>query len=226
MNFNTIFFFLLAFCLQIVSAAPSALSIKRSPDPIPNALASAFLGSNAPIFYRGPRENFPAMDTWMNFGDMFNANTASMVAAGSTWDDVGRMRVAIQDAAAAFGVDERVILGIIMEESTGYVGVVTTWNVDGQATAGLMQASGCPGYPGQTNLHQADISSMVNCGTQHYQQNLQHWSNLGPAQAVYPALREYNSGSVDINDLSVAPNGAGNPFYVSDISQRFQGWTN
>lgn len=101
MDLNTIFFLLLAFCLQIVSAAPlapSALSIKRSPEPLPNALAAAaaFLGSNAPIFYRGPRENFPAMVTWMSFGDMFSANTGSMIAAGSTWDDVGRMRVAIQ----------------------------------------------------------------------------------------------------------------------------------
>ena len=36
-----------------------------------------------------------------------------MVDAGSTFDDVGRIAVAIENAAASIGVDERVILGII-----------------------------------------------------------------------------------------------------------------
>lgn len=41
-----------------------------------------------------------------------------------------------------------------MEESSGYVGVVTTYDADGMPTGGLMQASGCHGYDGQSNLTQ------------------------------------------------------------------------
>lgn len=42
-----------------------------------------------------------------------------MNQAGSTWDDIGRINVGIRNAAANIGVDERVILGIIMQESHG-----------------------------------------------------------------------------------------------------------
>lgn len=42
-----------------------------------------------------------------------------------------------------------------MEESHGYVGVETTYDADGVPTGGLMQASGCNGYPGQNGLSQA-----------------------------------------------------------------------
>lgn len=66
---------------------------------------------------------------------------------------------------------------------------------------------------------------MVNCGTQHYQTNLQAWGGDHEApKSVYPALREYNSGRVDAGDLSNASGGIGNPYYVSDVSQRFGGW--
>ena len=148
-----------------------------------------------------------------------------MNMAGSTWDDIGRIYVGIRDAASSIGVDERVILGIIMQESHGYVGVRTTLSPDGIPTAGIMQCSGCNGYPGRTGLSQEEISSMINGGTRHYKDNLVNWGNEWAPQSIYPALREYNSGSVDEDDLSTAPDGIGNPYYVSDISQRLQGWT-
>jgi len=57
---------------------------------------------------------------------------------------------------------------------------------------------------------------MVTCGTTHYKQNLEDWGNLLATSSILPALREYNSGSVDANDLSDAPNCVGNP-YVSQL---------
>lgn len=63
---------------------------------------------------------------------------------------------------------------------------------------------------------------MVNGGTSHFKQNLQNWGDQWSEQSIYPALREYNSGGVNPNDLS---DGLGaTPAYVSDISQRLQGW--
>lgn len=107
----------------------------------------------APTWYSGPWYNFPPMDTWLSFDAMFDRNKDSMKSTGSTWDDIGRINVAIRNAAQ-LGVDERVILGIIMQESHGYVGVRTTVSPDGIPTAGIMQCSGCPGYPGRTGLSQ------------------------------------------------------------------------
>jgi len=67
---------------------------------------------------------------------------------------------------------------------------------------------------------------MIDCGTQHYKKNLADWGNQNSEQSIYPALREFNSGSVTASDLSTAPNGVGNPAYVSDLAQRFLGWVN
>lgn len=67
---------------------------------------------------------------------------------------------------------------------------------------------------------------MVDCGVQHYKTNLGNWGGQNVEQSIYPALREYNSGSVVPADLSVAPNGVGNPAYVSDLAERYLGWVN
>lgn len=107
----------------------------------------------ATVWYSGPWSNFPPMGTWLSFDDMFERNKESMKSTGSTWDDIDRINVAIRNAAQ-LGVDERVILGIIMQESHGYVGVQTTVSPDGIPTAGIMQCSGCPGYEGRTGLSQ------------------------------------------------------------------------
>jgi hypothetical protein len=53
---------------------------------------------------------------------------------------------------------------------------------------------------------------MINCGTRHLKTNIEDFGNQDTTATIYPALREYNSGSVDQNDLSDAPNCAGNPF--------------
>ncbi|KAF2872361.1 hypothetical protein BDV95DRAFT_628047 [Massariosphaeria phaeospora] len=184
------------------------------------ALVAVF-PSAAPTFYSGPWQNFPAMNTWLSFDDLFNRNKNSMFSTGSTGDDVGRIWNAIVENAK-LGVDERVILTIIMQESHGNVGVRTTVSPDGVPTAGLMQCSNCPGFPGRHGLSQDEISSMVRGGTQHFKRNLQNWGDQWAASSIYPALREYNSGSVNPNDLSDARGATRD--YVSDIAQRLQGW--
>lgn len=57
---------------------------------------AAELSSDAPAFYSGPWNNFPAINTWLSFDDMLNANKPSILATGSTSDDVDRISVAIQ----------------------------------------------------------------------------------------------------------------------------------
>lgn len=75
-----------------------------------------------------------------------------MIAKGSTQQDVDNISTAIQSVSATQGADPRVILAMVIQESTGYVGVGTTTDADGAGTGGLMQASGCPAFPGQNNL--------------------------------------------------------------------------
>ncbi|KAK4224193.1 hypothetical protein QBC38DRAFT_423973 [Podospora fimiseda] len=176
-------------------------------------------------FYSGPSSNFPSQSQWRSFEDIFNINKPLMFQTGDVGEDVGRIWNAVNDAAKNIGVEERVIFAIIMQESTGNVGVRTTYNADGNATAGLMQVSGGPGFPGQHGLSQAQISSMVDAGTRHFKQNLINHGNADNADTIYKALREYNSGSVNASNLSIAPNGAGVDSYVSDIANRLLGRT-
>lgn len=70
----------------------------------------------------------------------------------STPGAVDRLRISISKIGPEFGIPENFILAIVMVESRGDVGVGDAW--DGQPTYGLMQAWGCPGYPGQHDLNQ------------------------------------------------------------------------
>lgn len=64
------------------------------------------------------------------------------------------IRVAITNVSKYYGIEPRVLLGIMMEESHGGVGVATTYDAEGVPTGGLMQASNCHGYDGKNNLAQ------------------------------------------------------------------------
>lgn len=75
-----------------------------------------------------------------------------MLAAGSSATSVDRIRIAIQQAAAKYGIDGRLILAIVMIESRGNVGVGHAY--DGQNTNGLMQAMGCAMFEGQHDVSQ------------------------------------------------------------------------
>jgi soluble lytic murein transglycosylase-like protein len=171
-------------------------------------------------YYSGPSSNFPPMSQWKSFEEIFNLNKPQMLATGDTGEDVGRIWNAVLECAK-LGVEERVIFAIIMQESTGNVGVQTTYNGDGHATAGLMQCDGSPGFPGQHGLSQDQITSMVRAGTQHFKQNLQQFGDADTADTIYKALRAYNSGSVNASNLS---DGLGaTASYVSDVANRLCG---
>jgi hypothetical protein len=97
------------------------------------------------------------MSSWKDFETIFNINKPAMMATGNSGPDVGCIWNAVKSAAASIGVEERVIFCIIMQESTGNVGVGTTTDNDGEGTGGLMQCSGSPAFPGKHNLTQVCI---------------------------------------------------------------------
>ena len=104
--------------------------------------------------YSGPSNSFPGMNTWIgNWVDLFNIFKPFMLQTGDTGEDVGRIFNAISEAAK-IGVDERVILCIIMQESSGNVGVKSTTAPDGSHSAGLMQCGESPGFENQHGLGQ------------------------------------------------------------------------
>jgi hypothetical protein len=111
-------------------------------------------------WYSGPASSFPGTETWKDFITLFNINKPEMLQTGDSGEDVGRIYNAILEAAK-LGVEERVILCIIMQESTGNVGVGTPNDPDGNPTGGLMQAEESPAFPGQHNLSQVRLSCCI-----------------------------------------------------------------
>jgi hypothetical protein len=65
---------------------------------------------------------------------------------------------------------------------------------------------------------------MIRAGTLHFKENLKEFGNADNADTIYKALRSYNSGSCNVNDLS-DPVGA-TASYVSDVANRLLGRTN
>lgn len=64
---------------------------------------------------------------------------------------------------------------------------------------------------------------MVRAGTNHFKENMKQFGDTQTAECIYKALRAYNSGSVDPNNLS---DGRGaTPSYVSDVANRLLGRT-
>lgn len=110
----TIIGLLAAIPLSLAAAVPSSFT-NGSAETLPNNATAGVSILAAPTKYSGPWQNFPAMNTWVGtFDALFEKNKNSMRSTGSTADDVGRINVAIREAAK-LGVDERVILGIIMQ---------------------------------------------------------------------------------------------------------------
>ena len=118
---------------------------------------------------------------------------------------------------------------MIMQESTGNIRVETTITPEGAfSTAGLLQCIGCSSAADKEKeapLTQEDVTEMIRGGITTLKENLTQLG-AGPQQLnepefIYPALRKYNSGSVNKENLS---DGIGaTASYVSDIAVRLQG---
>ncbi|CAZ84509.1 unnamed protein product [Tuber melanosporum] len=189
-------------------------------------------GYEDPSFYfcfSGIKENFPPIVNWMNFHDMFNLNQNTTLVHFDTGPEQGAIYDAIVQVSQEAKVDARLILAVIMQESSGNVRVPCTNN--GIENCGLMQAfTGSVSY--DPNNMVASILQMVRDGTQGtaqgpgyvqwISQNIQTEYAGDTEGNVYQAARGYNSGQINFADLSDPKGATGS--YVSDLANRLQGW--
>ena len=145
-----------SFASPICVGARSTPSVDASLSSLAQAAPHVPAQSNGPkgfTPYSGPASNFPRKSEWKSFQEIFMINEAIILGTGDTMQDMERIWGALIGGASG-GIDNRVIFAIILQESTGNVGVQTTVDPAGRSTAGLMQCEGCPGFPGQHNLPQ------------------------------------------------------------------------
>jgi len=139
-----------------------------------------------------------------------NDNDAEIEAIKS-----GLRTVAAAAAAAGFpDINENFIFALIMQESAGNVHVATTDN--GVRNCGLLQSHNGVAYSGLSSIKQMIQDGIM--GTQFGNGILQCRKTYGN---IWAAARCYNSGSVDVSNLSDGITSTGS--YVSDVANRLRG---
>ncbi|KAK6333656.1 hypothetical protein TWF730_003840 [Orbilia blumenaviensis] len=193
-----------------------------------NTNDGAAYGSDTYTYYSGGSENFPNPNNWMSFEAMFKANIPLMKQScgWNSWGpdntdrQIGFIKTYIQQVARASRVDQRAILAVVMQESSGCLRAPTTSN--GVRNPGLMQSHNGvafdPARPVTTIKQMIIDGTMGTADGDGLAQLMNQYGNY------YRAFRAYNSGSIaPSGDLSDG-NGA-TACYVSDVANRLTGWT-
>lgn len=189
---------------------------KPEPDPKVPSIEGGSENGGPFVSYSGPAKDFPLQSQWAIFTELWATNAALMKLHNSD-GEIAQIKTALTNVSTTSGVDIRVILCVIMQESGGNVRVASTNN--GVHNPGLMQSHN--GVSFDPNEPAESILQMVRDGTEgtasgdgleQLEKKYHNW---------YEALRVYNSGSVDQQDLS---NGFGaTPGYVSGVTNRLMG---
>jgi LysM repeat protein len=184
----------------------------------PGTATNPGTGSGGFVAYSGPASNFPDPSLWATYTALWAQNSALMSYNDSP-SEIALIGQSIPIVAQESGIDPRVILCIIMQESGGNVRVGNTFN--GVNNTGIMQAFN--GVSFDPNNPSGSILQMIRDGTE----GTASGPGLKQAYAQYGnyyiAFRIYNSGSVDLADLN-DPKGA-TAAYVVDTANRLMGHT-
>jgi LysM repeat protein len=170
------------------------------------------------INYSGPASSFPDPSQWASYASLWQQNS-SLMTYNDNASEITLIGSAITTVSQESGIDARVILCIIMQESGGNVRVGNTNN--GVNNTGIMQAFN--GVSFNPSDPAGSILQMVRDGTEGtasgpgFKQAFERYGNY------YVALRVYNSGSVDLNQLNDPLGATAN--YVEDVANRLMGHT-
>jgi len=173
-------------------------------------------GGGGYINYSGPASSFPDPSQWASYSTLWSQNSRLMKFNDSD-SEIALIKKSIEQVARESGVDVRVILCIIVQESGGNVRIPTTNN--GVRNPGIMQSHN--GVEFNPNDPAGSILQMVRDGTEGtkdgdgLKQNFSHQGNW------YAAFREYNSGSVNQADMNDPQGATGS--YVRDAANRLMG---
>jgi LysM repeat protein len=184
----------------------------------PGTITSSGTSSGGFVAYSGPASNFPDPSQWATYTALWTQNS-SLMSYNDSPSEIALIGQSIPTVAQESGIDPRVILCIIMQESGGNVRVGNTFN--GVNNTGIMQAFN--GVSFDPNNPSGSILQMIRDGTE----GTASGPGLKQAYAQYGnyyiAFRVYNSGSVDLADLN-NPMGA-TAAYVVDTANRLMGHT-
>jgi len=170
-------------------------------------------GNSQPVVpqkYSGPASTFPPVSSWLTFDRLWDRNKAVCEKnpdgkALIIHDDILRV-------AKETGVDARIILTVILQESTCSLSV---------PKPGLMQSHSGVGYTDDASILQMIRDGTA--GTYHKPDGGDGLKQLIQKYNVYGGLRAYNSGDLGLNVDDLSSASIGTPSYVSDVAKRLTG---
>jgi LysM repeat protein len=184
----------------------------------PSTTTGGLTNTGAFINYSGPASAFPDPSQWASYSSLWQQNS-SLMSYNDSANEIALIGSAITTVSQESGIDARVILCVIMQESGGNVRVGNTFN--GVNNTGIMQAFN--GVSFNPSDPAGSILQMVRDGTEGtasgpgLKQALERYGNY------YVALRVYNSGSVDLTQLNDPLGATAN--YVANVTNRLMGHT-
>ncbi|KAF1817451.1 hypothetical protein P152DRAFT_408080 [Eremomyces bilateralis CBS 781.70] len=180
--------------------------------------------------FGGDISKYPTLHQWLSFDNLLQINRPAL-ALTNTEDQIGYIRDGIIAVAEESIVDPRVILVVMMQESTGRANSPCT----GGHNCGLMQANrGSTSF--DSSQPRQSIKQMIAEGIQGttegpgYVQYLNNDASYSYTNNRWPnnpfaAARCYNSGRIDPSgNLDIASYGSMRS-YVNDVANRLLGWT-
>lgn len=175
--------------------------------------------------YSGSSSNFPGPSEWLDYDTLWEIQLPALRTSnpsstpGQDNPLIAYIAKAIDKVSAESGVDRRIILALIMQESTGNANAPTTNN--GVRNPGIMQSHN--GDTFDPANPEASILRMVRDGIEGTRSGDGIVQLLRKEGDVWRAMRAYNSGSVHKSgDLSNG-NGSTN-HYCSYVANRLLGW--
>lgn len=184
----------------------------------PSTTVGGSTNTGAFIDYSGPASAFPDPSQWASYSSLWQQNS-SLMSYNDSPSEIALIGSSITTVAQESGIDARVILCLIMQESGGNVRVGNTFN--GVNNTGIMQSfngvSFDPGNPAGSILQMVRDGTEGTASGPGLKQALERYGNY------YVALRVYNSGSVDLGQLNNPLGATAN--YVVNIANRLIGHT-
>lgn len=184
----------------------------------PSTTTGGSTNTGAFINYSGPASAFPDPSQWASYSSLWQQNS-SLMSYNDSANEIALIGSAITTVSQESGIDARVILCVIMQESGGNVRVGNTFN--GVNNTGIMQAFN--GVSFNPSDPAGSILQMVRDGTEGTASGPGLKQALGRYGNYYVALRVYNSGSVDLNQLNNPLGATAN--YVANVANRLMGHT-
>lgn len=192
-------------------------------------------------FYQGDGSTaagWPSEQQWASFDSLWKINLPFIQksctnlrtgAPDNSPQEIEQIKKALADVSKEAGIDKRVGLALMMQESKGCVRIGTT-AVDVE-NPGLLQSHKGVNCIGKVPCPEATIKQMFKDGLEGTkfgdglkQTIAQGAKQLGAkgAQAVYAGARGYNSGSIKTGDLNFKFKATA--CYATDIANRLTGW--